>query len=218
MKKVLFFGDSITDAWRNHTNDNVTGIGYATLVKANLSYLYPNQYEFYNRGNSGNRVVDLYARIKKDCINLKPDYMSILIGVNDVWHEICENNGVDTKKYEMVYDLMIEEILKELPDTKIMIFEPFVLEGTATCNTTEIPNKYEIFKSEVALKAQAAKSVAVKHNLPFIELQNKFDELSKKYGSECYVSDGVHPTAAGHEIIKREWIEAFEKIINNNKS
>ncbi len=84
MKTILFQGDSITDAGRSRENDANTGIGYPTLVKGELGLSYPNQYNIYNRGISGNRVVDLYARIKKDIINLKPDIMSILIGVNDI--------------------------------------------------------------------------------------------------------------------------------------
>ncbi len=213
MKRVLFFGDSITDAVRSRTEDHVTGYGYPTLVKSNLSYLYPNCYEFFNRGNSGDRIVDLYARIKKDCINLKPDYISILIGVNDEWHEFWQSNGVDSKKYEMVYDLMIGEILKALPDTKIMILEPFILEGEGTCDTPEIPNKYELFKKGVTEKSKAAKTIAKKYNLPFVELQSLFNELAEKNGINCYVLDGVHPTAAGHELIKNEWLKAFNNWI-----
>ncbi|MBQ9920892.1 MAG: lysophospholipase, partial [Clostridia bacterium] len=85
--RILFQGDSITDAGRARDNDINLGTGYPMLVKATLGFEEPGKYEFFNRGISGNRVVDLYARIKNDIINLKPDVMSILIGVNDVWHE-----------------------------------------------------------------------------------------------------------------------------------
>lgn len=88
VKRILFQGDSITDAGRSRENDEWKGRGYATLVSAKLGFDEPNQYEFFNRGIGGNRSVDLLARIKSDVINLKPDVMSILIGVNDVWHEV----------------------------------------------------------------------------------------------------------------------------------
>ncbi|MCQ2440740.1 MAG: GDSL-type esterase/lipase family protein [Clostridia bacterium] len=88
MKKILFFGDSITDCGRNRDNDDSLGQGYPLLIKSELGFENPERYTFLNRGISGNRIVDLYARIKKDLINLAPDYVSILIGVNDVWHEI----------------------------------------------------------------------------------------------------------------------------------
>ena len=87
MKTIVFQGDSITDAIRNCENDNYMGSGYATMVAGELGLSEPNEYKFYNRGISGNRVLDLYARWKTDCLNLKPDYLSILVGINDVWHE-----------------------------------------------------------------------------------------------------------------------------------
>ena len=110
MKTILFQGDSITDVDRTRDSDMYLGRGYAMLVEASLGADRPGQFRFLNRGISGNRVVDLYARIKKDMINLKPDYMSILIGINDVWHEYTRQNGVDAEKYEMVYGLLIEEL------------------------------------------------------------------------------------------------------------
>ena len=99
MKIVLFQGDSITDAGRTKDDTNM-GRGYAALVTAALGYECPGEYEFINRGINGNRVTDLYARIKRDIINLRPDVMSILIGVNDVWHEydFGGGNGVDAEK------------------------------------------------------------------------------------------------------------------------
>ena len=89
MKTILFQGDSITDAGRARDNDANRGVGYPHLVSARLGCDNPTEFNFINRGISGNRIVDLYARIKADIINLKPDVMSILIGVNDVWHEIA---------------------------------------------------------------------------------------------------------------------------------
>ena len=98
--KILFQGDSITDAGRSRDNDQYIGTGYPLLVKSELGYKFPGKYEFINRGISGNRIVDLYARIKADIINIKPDVMSILIGVNDVWHEFGVNpNGVSSEKF-----------------------------------------------------------------------------------------------------------------------
>ena len=100
MKTILFQGDSITDADRSYSDDNKRGLGYPQLVTARLGYDAAGEYNFINRGISGNRIVDVYARIKKDIININPDIMSILIGVNDVWHEINYNNGVETEKFE----------------------------------------------------------------------------------------------------------------------
>ena len=101
MKLVLFQGDSITDCGRNREADHPMGSGYATMAAGEIMAEHPGEYRFLNRGISGNRSVDLYARIKQDLINLKPDYLSILIGVNDVWHEYTRQNGVDADKFEM---------------------------------------------------------------------------------------------------------------------
>ena len=209
MKRILFQGDSITDAGRDRQNFSNLGIGYPTLVKAELGFENPEVFDFQNRGISGNRIVDVYARIKSDIINLNPDYMSILIGVNDVWHEISYQNGVDTEKFEKIYCMMLDEIYEAIPDIKIMIFEPFVLEGSATCNTEEMPDKWDVFNSEVKKRAEMAKSVAEKYNIPFIPLQEKFDLVSQKTENSYWLADGVHPTTAGHELIKREWIKHF---------
>ena len=131
MSNIVFYGDSITDCGRNRELDALMGYGYPALVTGRLSLENPEKDSFFNRGISGNRIVDLYAQIN-GVLNLSPDVISILIGVNDVWHKFSSNNGVETKKFEMVYTLIIEEFLEKYPDVKIMILEPFVLHGTAT--------------------------------------------------------------------------------------
>ena len=206
MKKILFQGDSITDAIRVRDNDNFRGSGYPTLVSGKLGFEFPNEYEFVNRGISGNRVVDLLARVKSDIINLKPDIMSILIGVNDVGHELARQNGVSAENYEKIYNMLIDEICEALPEIRIIILEPFVLKGTAT------EEKWEEFRSEVEKRAAAAKRVAEGHGLPFVELQKKFDDAETLAPADYWLIDGVHPTAAGHELIAREWIAAFRKL------
>lgn len=211
-KRILFQGDSITDCGRNRDIFCSMGNGYANLVKAALGTDCAGEYEFVNRGIGGNRVVDLYARIKQDFINLKPDYASILIGVNDVWHEISRQDGVDTAKFEKIYTMLIDEIRAACPDTKLMILAPYVLEGSATCNTEEVPDRLERFQKGVAEKAAVAKKLAQKYGLPLVELQPAFDEACCKAPPEYWAVDGVHPTACGHELIKRLWLQAFEKL------
>ena len=206
--RILFQGDSITDASRNRERDCMRGHGYATIVSGKLGFDYPNEYEFINRGVGGNRVTDLLARIQCHIINLEPDVMSILIGVNDVWHEINSQNGVRTELFEHVYNILIQEVKAAKPDIKIMIMEPFVLKGSAT------EENWDAFKNGVAEKAAAVKRVAEKNGLPFISLQDKFDEACKKAPEDYWLFDGVHPTAAGHELIAREWIKKFEEIIS----
>lgn len=203
MKTILFQGDSITDAIRNRDLPFDMGKGYPNLVSAHLGFENPGEYEFINRGISGNRIVDLYARIKKDLINLKPDYMSILIGVNDVWHELAYENGVAPDKFRKIYSMLIEEVKEALPDIKIMLLEPFVLPGPAT---EEHMDKF----SAVYEMAKITKEIAEKYNLVFVPLQEKFDEATKLAEATYWLGDGVHPTPKGHELIKREWLKGFE--------
>ena len=207
MKKILFQGDSITDMFHSRENDGFLGMGYPILVSAELGCKYPTQYEFLNRGISGNRIVDLYARIKSDVINLKPDILSILIGINDVWHELNERyNGVDAEKYYKIYSMLIDEVKKALPDIKIMILEPFVLKAGAT------EENWDYFSTETAKRREMAKLIAEKYGLKYVPLQEKFNEAEKSAPASYWLWDGVHPNFSGHEIIKREWIKAFETL------
>lgn len=207
MKRILFQGDSITDAGRNRELDHLRGFGYSTMAAGELLLDYPGKFEILNRGISGNRIVDIYARIGKDIVALQPDYMSLLIGVNDVWHELNNNNGIEEEKFEMVYCLVIDELKAKLPNLKLMILEPFVLEGPSTAE------HIDYFRTETAKRAAAAKRVADKYGIKFIPLQEKFNEAAKKAPETYWLVDGVHPTAAGHELIAREWIKAFKEIM-----
>ncbi len=206
MKTFLFQGDSITDAERKREDVNNFGFGYPNIVAS--KYLSENigEYQFINKGISGNRVVDLYARIKCDIINLKPNYMSILIGINDVWHELSSQNGVDNEKFKKILSMLIEEVKEALPEIKIIMLEPFVLKGPAT------EEQWSEFRSETELRAKSVKAVAEKYNLKFVPLQEKFDELSKNIETTYWLADGVHPTAAGHGIIAKALADVFEEI------
>ena len=203
MKRILFQGDSITDCGRSRENDDFKGNGYAALITARLGFEQPGEYEFINRGISGNRITDVYARIMRDIINLKPDYMSLLIGVNDVWHEVERHDGVLTEKYEKIYGMLIDEILEALPNIKIMIMEPYITKCTAT------EDRWDIFRTEVAKRAAAAKRIAEKYNLTFVPLQDRFNEMIAIHPEPYWTKEGVHPTEAGHELIAREWLKGF---------
>lgn len=205
--KILFQGDSITDAGRIKEKEDHMGQGYPLLVKACLGFEANDEYEFINKGIGGNRIVDIYARMRKDIINISPDVLSLLIGVNDVWHEFSPSpNGVDENKFYKIYDMLIEEILEALPNIKIIILEPFVLKGENT------EDNWEIFNEEVKKRAKLAARIAEKHKLVFVPLQEGFDKLTERKEANYWLRDGVHPTAMGHEYIKNEWINAFKSL------
>ncbi len=212
MKRFLFQGDSITDVSRVDADDGgagsyLFGYGYPNLLAADFLKNRKGEIEFINKGVSGDRIVDLYARIKDDIINLKPDIMSILIGVNDVWHELSQQNGVDAPKFEKIYSMLIEEIKEALPKVEIIVLAPFVLKGSGT------EMYYDEFRVEVAKRAECAKRVAEKYGLPYVPLQQAFDEASADGDTTYWTTDGVHPTAAGHQLIKESLAEAVEKLI-----
>ncbi len=209
MKTFLFQGDSITDAGRDDENQDNFGLGcgYAFLLAADIEKNRKGEIKFLNRGKSGDRITDVYARIKEDIINIKPDFMSILIGVNDVSHELTQGCGVAPEKFNKIYNLLIEEIKEALPEIKIIILEPFVLKGSAT---NEL---WEQFNCEVRKLAIISEKVAKQYNIKFVPLQNKFDDASSDGDTRYWSVDGIHPTSAGHQIIKEELQKAIKEII-----
>ena len=201
--KILIYGDSITDAGRSRDKENVPaayGSSYPFLITAALNGRHPLEHEYVNRGISGNRVVDLYARVKCDVWNLKPDMISILIGINDIWHEIDKENGVDLERFEKVYRMLIEDTKKVLPNVKLVIMEPFVLHGTAT------DENYKRFL-EVKKYAKVAKKIAKDYKCVFVPLQKDLDEAAEKYGPAYCLRDGVHPAMGGAYIIADKWLK-----------
>lgn len=204
MKTILFQGDSITDTTRNRENDADLGRGYPLLVAGRMGLDAPGKYRFLNRGISGNRIVDIYARIKRDILNLRPDVVSILVGVNDVLHELEYSNGVSVQKFEKIYGMLLEEIRESLPNTKILLMEPFVLKGTVTaCH-------YDWFTEEVGTRAKIVQELAEKFGLPFLPLQQDLNDLAKQMPENYWLSDGVHPTINFHQHIADKWIQTFD--------
>lgn len=224
MKTILFQGDSITDCGRLREGEynkflklynrlakkTPLGGGYPSLVAKELGN--EDNYTFVNRGISGNRVPDVYARIVRDIIKIKPDYLSILVGVNDIWHGFDWNNGTGTKRFEKVYDMLISELKEELPDTKIMLLEPFILEGAATANRNDQSDRFLKFKEGIEEVSAITRMLCERHNVKFVPLQDVLNEAGEKNGAKNILSDGVHPTEKGHEIIKNEWLKAFRQL------
>lgn len=209
MKTFLFQGDSITDASRDDDNDDSLGCGYAFLLASDLLKNKKDEFRFINRGNSGDRITDVYVRIKEDIINLKPDMMSILIGVNDVSHELTQNCGVTPEKFEKIYSMLIEEVTEALPEIKIFILEPFIMKGIHT------EARWDEFSSEVHKMAKASENIAKKFNLEFIPLQDKFDAAAADGNHRYWSVDGIHPSAAGHQLIKEELQKAIIKTLDS---
>lgn len=207
MKTILFQGDSITDAGHPGNGDVILGHGYALMTAGKIGCDYPGQFRMINRGVSGNRVTDLYARLKVDILNLQPDYMSILIGINDGHRDFYENDGTSPEKFEKVYDLLLTEVKDALPNIRLILLEPFVLNGPFT---TE---HYEALAVDIRRRGEIVKKLAQKHGCHFIALQDKIAALASQSAENTVLMDGIHPTCIGHELISRELYDVYRTIL-----
>jgi lysophospholipase L1-like esterase len=201
--RILFQGDSITDGGRGRNNDpnHVLGHSYAFLIAAKYGAALPvRQLTFFNRGISGNKVPDLINRWQKDAIELKPTVVSILIGVNDIWHPLNDGKEVSVEKYEAGYDQLLTETRAALPEAKIILLEPFITPGRATSP------KWEVWQEHLKKFQAVVAKLGVKHNAPVVKLQAAFDAACQKAPAEYWVWDGVHPTYAGNQLIADEWV------------
>lgn len=212
MKTILFQGDSVTDCGRSRDNDAWLGSGYPLLVEAALGFDAPGEYRFINRGVSGDRVESVYKRRKEDIMDVKPDVMSLLIGVNDIWHPLNQGIITDTAELEALLDTLVCEVQSALPETKIVLMAPFILRAAATDDSPDLPNRFSLFYRGVREIAQRMQTLAERRNLAFLDLQNAFEEAAKTAEPSYWLADGVHPTIKGHELIKRELLKKLEEI------
>ncbi len=213
-KLVLFFGDSITDCGRNRDDDCSLGAGYSAFAAARIGVDEPGKYRFINRGIGGNQISDLVSRMDNDVLSHKPDYMSILVGANDLSKNYMELNRLRIDRFENLYKMLIEDTKKELPNVKIMLLTPFVLPHKQHKITyAECAHfKEEELLSGIEKFADATIRIAKSYSLPCANLHERFKEVQKLAPAEYWSRDGYHPTPAGHEIIAREWLKLFEAI------
>ena len=201
---VLFQGDSITDAGRDKkgngpNNWTALGRGYPCLLAGALLADHAGaKLSVYNRGISGNKVPDLAARWQEDALDLKPAVLSILVGVNDIWHKLAGRYDGSVEDYETGYRELLKRTLKGLPGVRIVVCEPFVLRCGAVSD--------EWFP-EFDQRRAAAKRVADELKLTFVGFQSMFDEASKLAPPAYWAGDGVHPTLAGHALMAKTWRE-----------
>ncbi|MFK7961172.1 MAG: SGNH/GDSL hydrolase family protein [Phycisphaerales bacterium] len=203
---VLFQGDSITDAGRRRdsaapANDQTAlGRGYAWLAAAGL-LVAPNgeTRKIHNRGISGNKVHQLAARWDADCLSIKPDVLSILIGVNDIWHARNGNYDGTVEVYERDYDALLTRTRAALPDVRLVICEPFVLRCGAV-NDSWFP-EFDTYRA-------AARRVATEHQAVWVPFHSMFESASRVAPPQHWAGDGVHPSADGAALMAQAWLRA----------
>lgn len=203
---ILFQGDSITDAGRDRklqgevNSYKALGTGYAWLAASQLLVSAPQaDYKIFNRGISGNKVYQLAERWQADCLDLKPDVLSILIGVNDYWHKRKHNYEGTIEKYETDYRALLKRTKDALPNVRLVICEPFLLRAG------EVNSEW---LGEFAPYAVAAKRVAEGAGATFVPFQKMFDVAAKIAPAEVWAKDGVHPAPSGAALMAHAWLDA----------
>ncbi len=202
MKRILFQGDSITDCSRVRATDEnygkSLGCGYAGLVAAALGTEFIGEYEFFNLGVGGNKILDIYNRMQQDIIDIAPDYMSIMVGVNDAINHLATN------RFESLYQWLIEDVKAKLPNLKIMILSAFCDEWSE--------RKFPGVNQDVTEKIAVTRKIAEKNNLVFIDCQEILDRaLTKAPLGYWTIPDGIHPTMPLHQLLADAWVKNFKE-------
>ena len=202
---VVFQGDSITDAGRSKDDQRANvpsslGSGYVGLVAAQLLGENPTGgLEIHNRGISGHKVFQLAERWQEDAIDLQPDILSILIGVNDFWHTLSHDYDGTVEVYEGDYRELLDRTREALPAVRLVIGEPFIVEGG-----TAIDDKWEAFGAYQS----AAARIAGDYDAAWVPYQDVFNEALEEAPASYWAPDGVHPSLAGNYLMAQAWLDA----------
>jgi lysophospholipase L1-like esterase len=206
----LFQGDSITDGNRTRNNDwnHVMGHGYQYIIASKLWYDFPKRnLHFFNRGISGNKITDLAARWQKDTLDIKPDVLSILVGINDAFAFFNGNKDYSAANYENDYSALLQQTKRQLPNVKLVLCEPFILP------VGKVKEKWNEYSGELVKRQQIVKRLSEEFDAIFVGFQTAFNKALSKAPAEYWIWDGIHPMPAGHELMAREWLKTVSKKI-----
>lgn len=203
---IVFIGDSITDGGRARTGNDYNhtmGQSYPFILSSTLgNRLAERDLTFINRGISGNTVTDLRARWQSDVLDLKPDVLSILVGVNDSLFA----KGETFEQFEPIYDQLLHDTLAALPNTHIVLGEPFLLP------VGKFKDNYAANLAEVKKRQDVVARLAAKYKLPLIRYQAAYNEACKRAPADHWSWDGVHPHYAGHALMADEWLKTVSAL------
>ncbi|MDB5140828.1 MAG: lysophospholipase [Mucilaginibacter sp.] len=205
---ILFQGDSITDWGRDHAKSapnetGALGTGYVLLTAGQLLLQNPGKaLQIYNKGISGNKVYQLAERWDADCLALKPNVLSIHIGVNDFWHTLTSGYTGTIENYISDYHKLLDRTKQALPDVKLVICEPFAVKGVKAVDDRWYPT-FDLFR-------KAARDIATEYNAPFVPFQSAFDKALESAPGNYWTIDGVHPAIPGEALMARTWMEAVQ--------
>jgi len=200
--RILFQGDSITDMGRGRGADpnHVLGHSYVFIIGAKYGAMFPERHlTFLNRGVSGNKVSDMAARWKADTLDLRPDILSILIGVNDL------NGGVSEEDYERQYDQLLAQTVTALPKLRLVLCEPFGLP------TGKKKDNWDAYHAQLAKRQAIVAKLAVKYHAAFVPLQRTYDDACGRAPADYWIWDGVHPTFCGQQLLADAWVRVVDE-------
>ena len=215
MTKILFQGDSLTDACRDKEGKDPLrrlGIGYVNMAAAYLTSRNP-QIQVANHGVNGNRIMDLYARWIEDTLNEEFDILSILCGVNDVGFQLRMNRGADAEKFAFIYDRMLYEVRKEKPRAKLVLCEPFLckLRPEEVEYGVDIIEGWEEWYGQVRERACVVRDLAEKYGALLVPSLELFARACEKAPASHWSVDGVHLTLAGNGLLAGEWVRCVKE-------
>lgn len=199
-KKVIFFGDSITQA-------GVQPKGYITMLNQKLADKRINDYELIGAGIGGNKIYDLYLRMENDVLNKRPDIVVVYVGVNDVWHKRTYGTGTDADKFEKFYRALITKL--QAAGAKVVVCTPAAI-GEKNDNSNELDgdlNKY----------SNIIRSMAADLNLPLVDLRKKFMDYEVKNNRSntdkgMLTTDGVHLNDKGNEFVAEAMWDVLKEV------
>jgi lysophospholipase L1-like esterase len=205
---IVFQGDSITDARRKRDDKEFNspaalGTGYAFMAASELLLQHPDKnLKIYNKGISGNKVYQLAERWDADCLDLQPDVLSILIGVNDFWHTLTNNYTGTVQTYEADLRKLLDRTRQKLPDVKLVMGEPFAVTGIKSVDAKWFP--------AFTAYQQAARAIAASYGAVLIPYQSIFDKAQQAAPGVYWTYDGVHPSLAGARLMAQAWVETIK--------
>jgi lysophospholipase L1-like esterase len=203
---ILFQGDSITDGNRGRSADpnHILGHGYVFSIASRYGEAFPNLgLSFVNRGISGNTVADLATRWTSDALDLKPDVVSVLVGINDIHAFQGRFASFSAEPIYQTYDRLLADTLRARPNVKLILGQPFVLD------VGMVAKDPDGWHAALAKMDTVVERLASKYHAPIVHYQRAFNEALKRAPADHWIWDGIHPTYSGHGIMADEWIRTY---------
>ncbi len=195
---LVFQGDSVTDCNCSKEDNSYLGNGYVALIAAQLLFRYPElNLTIYNKGYSGNRIYDMEDRFDKDCLDLKPTVITILIGINDTWRRFDSNLISKPQDYLASYKRILDKTL-EKSKANLILMDPFLLPD---------PPDRKAWREDLDARITIVRNLAKEYQAAYIPLDSLFYQASINTSYSHWCFDGVHPTLAGHNLIAAAWLK-----------